>query len=195
MLDRGIEAAFTAYVATLTRLHLDHDWGAFACQFTPDAIYRRPRHPDAVGPEEIASLVRNAVKNFPGTRLASTEVTWRVVDRTKQTVLFEVRHRLRDPGDGSEHAACTTALLTYAGHGLWSRCQEMHSPSAYEEMTRSWLRAAERHSPLLTASHLQVRVPDHQSSGADPLDSSSPLPSGTSVASSSLTTVKATDDE
>ncbi|GAB3655633.1 hypothetical protein GCM10027596_08870 [Nocardioides korecus] len=194
MLDRGIEAAFTAYVATLTRLHLDHDWRAFAARFTPDAVYRRPRHPDARGPEEIASLVRNGVTSFPGTRLASTEVTWRVVDRVRQTVLFEVRHRLHDPGDGSEHAACTTTLLTYAGHGLWSRCQEMHSPSAYEEMTRGWLRAAERHSPLLTASPLQVRVPDHQVSDADPSESSS-LTSGASVASSSLTTVKATDEE
>ena len=194
MLDRGIEAAFSAYVTTLTRLHLDREWSAFAAQFTPDAVYRRPRHPDAVGPDEIASLVRNAVTSFPGTRLASTEVTWRVVDQAERTVLFEVRHRLRDPGDGSEHAACTTSLLTYAGQGLWSRCQEMHNPSVYEEMTRGWLRAAERHSPLLTASHLLVRTPDHQSSGADPSEPSS-LPSGTSVASSSLTTVKATDDE
>ncbi|MCW2844960.1 MAG: hypothetical protein JWN22_2876 [Nocardioides sp.] len=191
MLDRGIEAALAAYVARLGRLHLDRDWPGFGGQFTPDAVYRRPRGRDAVGPAEIAGLVRHILTRFPGTRLASTQVTWQVVDRVEQTALFEVRHELRDPGDGSEHAACTTSLLTYAGGGLWSGCHDMHSPRAYEEMTRGWLRAAERHSPLLRPTRRETAPPGHQSRST----AASSDPSGTTVASSSLTTVKATDEE
>ena len=45
---------------------------------------------------------------------------------------------MRDPGDGSVHTASTISMLTYAGQGLWSRCDDVQNVHAYSEMMRGW---------------------------------------------------------
>ncbi len=147
----GIDAAFAAYVDALTAARRDDAWDAYADCFTPDAVYRRHGHPDAVGREAIAGFAHESMTTFPGSQIGRFDVTWHVVDHEAQHVVFEVRHVMRDPGDGSHHEASTASLLTYAGGGRWNGCADLYSPHAYAEMVRGWLRASERHSPLLAA--------------------------------------------
>ncbi len=88
---------------------------------------------------------------FPGSQIGRFDVTWHVVDHEAQHVVFEVRHVMRDPGDGSHtrpaRRACSPTPAADAGTGAPTST----APHAYAEMVRGWLRASERHSPLLAA--------------------------------------------
>ncbi|KQT94102.1 hypothetical protein ASG49_04105 [Marmoricola sp. Leaf446] len=150
MQQSDLEQAFTDYRARVDEIARTGRWGEFADLFTQDATYRRAGHPDAVGREAIRGWVLTSMTTFPGTMLDRHEVVWQSFDAAHDRVVFELRNVLRDPGDGSVHAACSTTLLRHGHDGLWSYAEDSHNPLAYRTMWRSWGRAALRAGTLDT---------------------------------------------
>jgi ketosteroid isomerase-like protein len=160
MHDQELESAFAAYRADVAEMQRTGDWSRYADHFTQDAVYRRHGYADFVGREAIRAFIHTSMTTFPGNQMARFDIIWRIFkepgrDPTRTAfwhaqnqVVFELRHVMRDPGDGSEHAASTTSMLTYAGGGLWSRCSDLHNLRAYSEMMRGWSRAAQKHGTL-----------------------------------------------
>lgn len=162
MQEQDLTGAFDAYRADVAKMHRNGDWSRYADHFTEDAVYRRHGYADFVGREAIRTFINRAMTTFPGNQMVRFDIIWRFVkDPAPDTartsadvwnpdpnVVFELRHVMRDPGDGSEHAASTTSMLTYAGDGLWSRCTDVHNTRAYSEMLRGWYRAASKHGTL-----------------------------------------------
>lgn len=139
-----LERAFSEYRARVDELALTGHWGSFADLFTADAVYRRAGHAEVVGREAIRAWVLTSMTTFPGTMLERTEVVWRSFDADHGRVVHELRHILRDPGDGTVHAASSTTLLRHGEDGLWSYAEDSRNPLAYRTMWRGWGRAALR---------------------------------------------------
>lgn len=148
MHEPTLEDAFVSYRERVAEIVDSGDWARFGDFFTEDATYRRLGHPDRVGREEIRTWITQAMTTFPGNQLVGFDVIWRTFNPTRSQVVYELRNVMRDPGDGSVHAASTISLLTYAGDGLWSHADDVHNPSAYALMYRGWARAALEHGRL-----------------------------------------------
>jgi hypothetical protein len=158
MQQSALEGAFDAYRARVDEIAAHGDWSQFADLYTPRAIYRRHGYPDFVGREAIRSWIRQAMTTYPGNLITGFEVVWRAFDSPNDQVVFELRNVMRDPGDGSVHAASTVTQLTYAGDGLWSRSSDIHNPFAYEMMVRNWERTALRMSTPAPGTALPVTL-------------------------------------
>lgn len=139
-----LERVFSDYRARVDEITATGRWGDFADLFTPDAVYRRTGHAEVVGRESIRAWVLMAMSTFPGSLLERHEVVWRSFDPRHGHVVHELRNVMRDPGDGSVHAASSTTLLRYGHDGLWSYAEDSHNPLAYRSMWRGWGRAAAR---------------------------------------------------
>lgn len=161
MQELGLAGAFDAYRADVAEMQRTGDWSRYADHFTEDAVYRRHGYADFVGREAIRAFIHQSMTTFPGNQMVGFNIIWRFFKEPaphspaaadlwnpESHVVFELRHVMRDPGDGSEHAASTTSMLTYAGNGLWSRCTDVHNMRAYSEMMRGWYRAAHKHGTL-----------------------------------------------
>ena len=140
-----LEDAFRAHRALADRCLVARDWLPYADSFTEDATYRRPGHDLVVGREAIRGWVSTHMSWFPATEIASLDVLWHGVDPRLDTVAYEVRATMRDPGDGSVHHASTLTTLQYAGDGLWSQGIDVNNPQAYVDMWRAWAGVAVRH--------------------------------------------------
>ena len=150
-----LEVAFDTYLATLADARRLDDWSRFGALFTADGVYSRAGLGDCQGRAAISARAQHQMTTFPGDHVEKFEVTWHFFVLSARQVVFEVRHVMADPGDGSVHAASTTSMLTYAGEGLWSRCTDLQSRAAYAEMVRGWLRAAEQHRRHPAPAELQ----------------------------------------
>ena len=148
MHDVDLESAFAAYRADVEECQRTGDWSGYADAFTEGAVYRRRGYADFTGREAIRAFVHASMTSFPGDQMVGFELVWRSFEHSKHQVVFELRHVMRDPGDGSVHTASTISMLTYAGQGLWSRCDDVQNLHAYSEMMRGWSRAAEKHGTL-----------------------------------------------
>jgi hypothetical protein len=155
-----LEEAFDAYRKQVASIIASGDWGSFADLFTEDAVYRRRGYADFVGRESIRTWIREAMTTFPGSAIVGFEVVWRAFDATNAQVVHELRNVMRDPGDGSVHAASTLSLLTYAGDGLWSKVDDIQNPLAYSGMLRSWLRVSREHGTLDSAGVAYLAAAD-----------------------------------
>ncbi len=134
-------------------------WDAYADEFVEDAVHRGSGMPEVVGREAIREWVVHMMTTYPGNRIEQLELVWHVVDADAQTVVYELRSVMTDPGDGSRLTASTTASIGYAGDDLWSWVVEAHSTEAFRRMWESWSRAAVRsglepHPPQLGAELL-----------------------------------------
>ncbi len=139
-----IELAYGRYRAELGHIRRTGEHGRYADLLTSDAVYRRVGQRECRGREAIRAMVLTTGSTAPGELVAREEVLWHAVDLERGRVVHELRHTMCDPGDGSQHVALATELLTYGGEGLWSAVDVVHAPQAYRTMHRSWARAAQR---------------------------------------------------
>lgn len=143
-----LELAFAAYRERVEEIIGSGDWSAYGDLFTEDAVYRRHGYADFEGREAIRAFIHGSMTTFPGNQIVGFTVVWRIFEHHNDRVVFELRNTMRDPGDGSVHAASTTSMMTYAGDGLWSGCSDLHHARAYTDMVRGWSRAAQAHDTL-----------------------------------------------
>ena len=143
-----VSKAYVEYRRQVEAFIRVREWERFADLFTLDARYRRHGAPEVHGREAIRAWAVEHMTTFPGNQIVGFTVDWMACDERQRHVIYEVRHTLSDPGDGSVHEACTTTMLTYAGNGLWSEGADVHNEQAYQSMFRNWTRAA-RASGLL----------------------------------------------
>jgi hypothetical protein len=145
----ALEGAFRAFRARVDSIVTRGAWSEFADEFTEDAVYCRLGHDDLIGREAIRSWITTAMTTFPGTMLVGFEVSWSSIDEEHLQVVYELRNLMRDPGDGSVHAASTVSLLTWdAAQQLWSGSTDLHNPNAYADMVRGWCAHALRSREL-----------------------------------------------
>lgn len=144
-MDEGeLRAAFDTYARHLRAISARREWHRVTELYTEDAVYRRSGHPELVGRAAIRDWMIEMAFTFPGNQFIGATLGWSAVDPATGRVIFEFRNQMADPGDGSVHQAATVRMLTYAGSGLWSRAEDVRSPTAYAEMVRRWIVTARR---------------------------------------------------
>ncbi len=144
-MDEGeLRAAFAAYARHVERINVGREWHRITELYTDDAVYRRVGHDDIVGREAICDWILGLTSGFPGNRFGTVRLGWSSFEPAAGRVVFAFSNQMDDPGDGSVHEATTTSMLTYGGAGLWSRIEDVQSPTAYAEMVRRWVVAAKR---------------------------------------------------
>lgn len=196
----ALEDAFASHRARVDQMFATGEWSAYADEFSPDATYRRPGHPEIVGREAIRAWICEYVARFPATEIAALDVIWHSVDPRRDAILYEVRSTMRDPGDGSTHCASTVTTLFYGEDGLCRSGVDVNNPRAYKNMFHNWTRVAQRHGLVLPENLgylAPVTAPTDLSNPMVPYSLSSPTPSspnpepqaGAAASSSSVTTL------
>lgn len=137
-----LEAAFATYQATVEAIRRSGDWARFADMFTEDADYIEHSYGTFKGRDEIRSWIVRTMTSFPATEMTGFPANWAIFDPETRRVVCEVDNPMRDPGDGSHFTAANITILDYAGHGLWSRQEDVYNPQKFSDMTRDWSRVA-----------------------------------------------------
>lgn len=136
--------AFEEYKRHVRAINVHREWHRITEVYTEDAVYRRAGHRDIVGRDAIREWILELSSGFPADRFRDVRLGWSSLEPTAGRVVFAFCNQMEDPGDGSVHEATTVSMLTYGGSGLWSRIEDMQSPTAYAEMVRRWIVAAQR---------------------------------------------------
>jgi hypothetical protein len=66
-----------------------------------------------------------------------------VIDESTGRMICELDNPMRDPGDGTIISATNISIITYAGHGLWCRQEDVYNPLRFVSVTRKWCRKAQ----------------------------------------------------
>ena len=61
-----------------------------------------------------------------------------IIDEERGWVVCQIRNRMGDPGDGSDHREYNFSLLKYAGDGLWSYEEDIYNPNRFIEMLEGY---------------------------------------------------------
>ena len=143
-----LEAAFLGYQRTVEEIARSGEWSRFAGLFTDDADYVEHAYGTFKGRDQIRTWIVKTMTTFPGNQMTGFPVTWAVLDAEQRRVVCEINNPMRDPGDGSTHAATNITILDYAGDGLWSREEDVYNPQKFADMTREWSRVAREYGNL-----------------------------------------------
>ena len=143
-----IEEAYAVFHGHVERFATSGEWHGFADLFTEDATYEEHALGTFAGREEIRAWAVRTMTSFPGNTMTSFPIAWHVVDAPTSRVICDVRNLMPDPGDGSAHEASNLTILTYAGHGLWSREEDVYNPMRFAKMSVRWARIARDHDRL-----------------------------------------------
>jgi hypothetical protein len=141
-------AAFERYQEVVVRAAGSGDWAPFADLFTEDSTYIEHAYGEWSGREQTRSWVIRTMTTFPGNAMVSFVPDWATIDEERGWVICDIRNVMRDPGDGSEHAAGNLTILRYAGDGLWANEEDVYNPAKFLTMVREWCRVAEAHDNL-----------------------------------------------
>ena len=120
-----LDAAFTAFQATVAEIAISRDWDRFAEQFTVDADYIEHALGTMHGREEIREWIWRTMTAFPGSHMTGYPSLWHVVDEERGRVICEVDNPMRDPGDG-----------------LWSREEDVYNPLKFAIAAMRWCEKA-----------------------------------------------------
>lgn len=143
-----IEQALRHYQQVVVEITKSGEWARFADQFTQDATYEEHALGTFVGREAIRTWAVETMTAFPGNTMTSFPMAWHVVDAPTRRGICEVRNLMPDPGDGSAHETSNLTILTYAGHGLWIREEDVYNPMRFARMSVRWARVAREHGRL-----------------------------------------------
>ena len=105
-----LDAAFTAFQATVAEIAISRDWDRFAEQFTVDADYIEHALGTMHGREEIREWIWRTMTAFPGSHMTGYPSLWHVVDEERGRVICEVDNPMRDPGDGTAITATNITI-------------------------------------------------------------------------------------
>lgn len=144
VLVNTVESTYQHSRRVIENCGLTRQWGAIADTLTEDGVYRRSGLPPLVGREAVREHFEAIGEVLPGTLLDRIQLVWHSVDEANLRAVCQVKHVLRDPGDGSEHFALSMSTLLYGREGLWSQVIDHFNPDVYRAMYRNWARAARR---------------------------------------------------
>jgi hypothetical protein len=143
-----ITEAYAAMHARVQEYAAIGRWEPFADHFTEDAEYVEHAFGTFRGRDQIRKWSVRTMTSYPGSEMTGFPLAWQVVDVPTSRLICEVRNLMPDPGDGSHHEESNLTIMTYAGHGLFRREEDVYNPLRFLKMGLRWARIAEEHGRL-----------------------------------------------
>lgn len=132
-------AVFEAEVDTAARTR---DWDGWVAHYTPDVDYIEHAMGAMKGRDAVREWIYRTMTTFPGSHMTAFPSLWHVIDEDTGRVICELDNPMRDPGDGMIVSATNISIITYAGHGLWSRQEDVYNPLRFLAAGMKWCRKA-----------------------------------------------------
>jgi hypothetical protein len=135
-----VEEAFRHYYLTGP---VGEDWKAWSELFTDDALYWDHYWGKFTGPREIELFLDGTMSEAPA---VYTPMMWYAIDGSR--VVWKGVNRADNPEPGGEPFGFESLqILTYAGHGKWSREEDWWIAYESQRFAREYAAACERHDP------------------------------------------------
>ena len=133
-----IRDAYETFKAVSDRCAATADYNAFADLFTEDCLYVEHAFGEIRGREEVRKWIVPLMKSYPIDQMERYTHDWVLFDEENGRVVFCARTHMADPGDGSSHTATNWTMIDYAGHGLWSREEDIYNPLNFGTLLEQW---------------------------------------------------------
>ncbi|MGI5219079.1 nuclear transport factor 2 family protein [Nocardia sp. CA-290969] len=135
-----LETAFRTWETTVARAAAgEGSWREFVDLFTPDAEYHEQMVGVLKGHDAIWAWVEPTLAQFPGSAMTSFPVHWHLIDDVNGVIVVKLNNLMRDPGDGARMGADNISILTYAGHGKFSKEEDIYDPAEFNELVPAWI--------------------------------------------------------
>jgi len=138
-----LTAAFATFEATVAAAADSRDWDAWVSHYTPDVDYIEHAMGTMKGREQVREWIYATMTAFPGSHMTAFPSLWSVIDADTGRVIIELDNPMRDPGDGTIISATNISIITYAGHGLWSRQEDIYNPLRFLAAGMRWCKKAQ----------------------------------------------------
>lgn len=125
-----VEAAFQRFQDVAAIAAATGDWGAFADQFTEDAVYVEHHFGVMRGRETIRSWIISAMQG-PALEMVFP-VLWHLIDN--DLVFMYCPNRFPAPDGGDPFQFICGTILCYAGDGLWCYEEDIYNVAEAERV-------------------------------------------------------------
>jgi hypothetical protein len=139
-----VREAYENFKIVSDRCAASADYSSFADLFTEDCTYVEHVFGEMRGRQAVRDWIVPLMGAYPVNQMARYTHDWVFFDEENGRVVFCARTHMSDPGDGSSHTATNWTLIDYAGHGLFSREEDIYNPANFGKMIEEWLAATER---------------------------------------------------
>jgi uncharacterized protein (TIGR02246 family) len=113
------------------------DYNAFADLFTEDCNYIEHVFGEMRGREAVRQWIVPLMKQYPNDQMTYTH-DWVLFDEENARVIFCARTHMPDPGDRREYSTTNWSMIDYAGHGLFSREEDIYNPAHFGTLLTDW---------------------------------------------------------
>ena len=136
-----LEAAFQHYIEVTQESALSGAWKPWAELFTEDVKFYVDNELVWQGRETLREGAIAFFASPPFDHMRHFLFDWYVIDETRGWVVFEIRQRMDDPGDGSIHEHPCIMRVVYGGNQQWSEEYDYYDPARMEVMGEGWIAA------------------------------------------------------